>query len=110
MTPQLSNNKINYILLLLNNMNIKKNINGPYYFYKIHLNGPPDTVLFDSFVDSPVFFNPPVRSLSRLDFKFVDPRGNEFNFFNLDHSFTLEITTINNIPENTNINTFLGRI
>ena len=99
-----------YILLLLDGININNTPNGPAYFYKFLLNGLPNTYLYNTFVNSPVFLNPPIKSLNQLNFTFVNPNGGLVNFGNLNHSFTIEITTLSNLPENTNLTTFMSRI
>ena len=107
-----SYNKTNfrYVLLLVENLNNNYNPNGPSYFYKILLNGLPNSYLFNSFVQSPIYFNPPIKSINNFKFKFILPDGSFATFGNLDLSFTLEITTIDNIPENTNIATYIARL
>ena len=104
--------KINfrYVLLLVEKLNNNYNPNGPPYFYKILLNGSANSYLFNSFVQSPNYFNPPIKSITNFKFKFILPDGSFANFGNLDLSFTLEITTIDNIPENTNIATYIARL
>lgn len=99
-----------YILLLLNGVNLNNTPNGPSYFYKFLLNGQPNTYLYNSFVNSPIFINPPIKALTQLNFTFINPDGGLVNFGNLNHSFTLEITTLNNLPENTNLTTYMARM
>jgi hypothetical protein len=99
-----------YMLLLLDGINLNNTPNGPSYFYKFLLNGLPNTYLYNTFVNSPVFLNPPIKSLNQLNFTFINPDGGLVNFGNLNHSFTLEITTLSNLPENTNLTTFMSRM
>jgi len=99
-----------YLLLQCENFNNCTNPNSVSYFYKFQLNDNYNNILINNFVDAPVYLNPPIRSISQLNFNFVDPYGNDYNFYNLDHSFTLEITSIDNYPENTYINTSTSRI
>ena len=111
----LNSNNINlqgysYILLQATNLNKCSNPNGVNYFYKILLNGAPGSVLFNTFVDNPVYFNPPLKYISDFEFTFLDPNGNQFDFYGIDHSFTLEITNMSNYPENTNIPSNMARI
>lgn len=101
---------IRYILLQIENLNVHSNPGGPQFFYKILMNSTPNTYISNSFVDTPVYFNPPLKSLNKLDITFVTPSGNLVSFGNLENSFTLEITSFNNYPENTNINTSMSRI
>ncbi len=99
-----------YLLLQCTNLNTCTNPNGPPYFYKFLMNGPPNSIIYNSFVNAPVYLNPPVRFLSELEFTFVDPNGKQVNFYNRNFSLTLEIINIDNSPENTNINTFTARL
>jgi len=101
---------ISYILLLAENLNKNYNPNGPSYFYKILLNGQQNSILFNTFVPSPIYFNPPIKSLNNFKFTFILPNGKLVNFNNLNLSFTLEISTLNNLPENTNITTYMSRM
>lgn len=108
----LTYNKTNfrYILLLAENLNNNYNPGGISYFYKFLLNGLPNSYLYNTFVQTPVYFNPPIKILNNLNFTFILPNGSLVDFGNLNLSFTLEITTIDNLPENTNISTNLARI
>ena len=110
MLTNFTNSSFRYILLQANNFNLNSNINSQPYFYKILMSGLPNTYLYNTFVDATIYFNPPLKALSNFIFTFIDPNGNLINFNNQDHSFTLEITNINNFPENTNINTFTARL
>jgi len=47
---------------LVEGLNNNNNPNGPSYFYKFLINQPPGNYLFNTFVNSPVYFNPPLRS------------------------------------------------
>lgn len=100
----------NYLLLLIDGLNNNNNPNGPSYFYKFLINQPPKNYLFNTFVNSPVYFNPPISNLNTLSLTLVYPNGGLVNMGNLNYSLTFEITTINNLPENTNINTNMARI
>jgi len=99
-----------YMLLQCENFNLCSNPNSVSYFYKFQLTDDNNAIVLNKFVDAPVYLNPPIRTLSELNFNFVDPNGNDYNFFNLDHSFTLEITSLDNFPENTFINTSTSRL
>ena len=102
----------NYFLIQCNNFNQNLNPNGIDYFYKIQLNRrfANDNILFNTFVDAPITFNPPLKMLDSFDFTFYNPIGDVWNFYNTNHSFTLEITEITNYPENTNLSTYISRI
>ena len=71
-------------------------------FAKIHLAGVPGKLLYDSFVPTPIYFYEPIN-LSSLTFEFYNPDGTLFNFNGADNSFTLEITTLDNTPDETGI-------
>lgn len=86
------------------------NPNGIVYFYKIQLQGAPGNIMFNTYVDNPIYFNPPLKYLEYFDFEFLTENGNEFFFYGIDNSMTFEITTISNIPENTNLTTYVARI
>lgn len=110
LTTNFNTNGFNYILLLCDGLNFCTNPNNISYFYKFQLNGQVNKILYNTFVNTPIIINPPIKLLSKLDFTFVDPNGNPINFYGQNNSFTLEITNINNAPSNTNINTGISRI
>lgn len=99
-----------YILLLADGLNFNTSPNGPAYFYKFLLNGVANATLFNTFVNTPVYFNPPLKFLNELTLTFINSNGGLLNMGDLNYSFTLEITTLNNLPENTNISTNMSRI
>ena len=84
--------------------------NGIPYFYKIQLNGAPNTMMFNTFVDNPIYFNPPIKYIEYFDFTFLSETGIEFEFYGINNSMTFEITSITNSPENTNLATYIARI
>jgi hypothetical protein len=100
-----------YILLKSNDeqLNKCKTLNGISYFYKILLKGKPNKIMFNTFVDNPIYFNPALTYLEYLDFIFLTDNGEEFEFYSINNSMTFEITTITNCPENTNISTNIAR-
>lgn len=101
-----------YILLVCDNQAFNQclNPNGIPYFYKFQLSGGSGNMMFNTFVDNPIYFNPPIKCIESFDFKFVTTFGDEFNFYGIDNSMTFEITSIINYPENTNLSTFVARI
>jgi hypothetical protein len=101
-----------YILLVCNNQAFNQclNPNGIPYFYKFQLSGGSGNMMFNTYVDIPVYFNPPIKYIDCFDFKFVTMFGDEFDFYGIDNSMTFEITSIVNCPENTNMSTFVARI
>ncbi len=103
-------NTYDYILLQCTNFNTISNPNGSPFFCKFLMTGPPNTVMFNTFVQTPTYINPPIRTLSSLEFKFIYPNGQEVNFYNKNYSLTIEVDSFNNTPENTGINTFTARL
>lgn len=101
-----------YLLLVCKNKALNQclNPNNVAYFYKIQLSGNPGTFMFNTFVDNPIYFNPPIKYIEEFDFKFVTEVGTEFEFYGINNSMTFEITSIINNPENSNLSTFVARI
>lgn len=101
-----------YILIQCKDQNLNQclNPNGVPYFYKILLQGDPGTVMYNTYVDNPIYFNPPLKYLEYFDFTFLSSTGLEFEFYGINNSMTFEITTITNSPENTNLATYIARI
>ena len=104
-----------YILLKCKGFDRCSSSNNIKYFYKIEFdnfnnnNGNKD-IFYNSYIDNPIYFYPSLsEKIEILEFEFIDPYGNEFNFYNLENSFTLVFTCINNYPENTNLNPKVAR-
>jgi hypothetical protein len=77
---------------------------------KILLTCAPGKVLFNTFVNAPIYMHDPIPTLTELEFAFYSPDGTLFNFNGLDHSFTLEITSLVEIPKGTGVTSFIGKI
>jgi hypothetical protein len=75
------------------------------YFYRINLCGRQNTYIYDSYVKSSIIFNDPLDHLSELNLNFYSPDGSYYDFNGRDHSFVLELTCYNEVPEGTNIST-----
>lgn len=73
------------------------------YFYRINLSGRLNEIVYDSFVDTPIFYNDPVDHLHTLTIDIQTPDGEYYDFNDINHSFTLEIVTYDPIPEETNL-------
>ena len=99
--PEL-NGIYNYGLTNLKNI---KNIFG-----KINLSGLPGKIIYNSFVPFNINYESPIKSISELTFRFYTPEGKLFDFNNLNHSFVIEFTCLDKLPEDTNINVNSGRI
>jgi len=111
---QISNNSIqlggdNYVLMAakplttLNSIGPKKDV-----FAKIQLCDLPGRVLFNSHVNTSKNYEDPINKLSELEIEFYTPDGFLFDFNGVDHSFTIELTTVHDIPNATHINASTG--
>lgn len=78
-------------------------------FAKIILCDIPGNVIFNSYVATSRFYEDPLHELSELEIEFLSPDGNRIDFNGLDHSFTLEIVTVHDIPEGTGISANTGK-
>ena len=100
-----------YVLLKIEGLNFSYNPFNENYFYKFQTQKTIlNDVLFNTFVDAPLYCNPPLEELQRLRISFISPTGTPLNFKIFNYSLTLEIVTIQNASENTHINTQIGRI
>ena len=85
---------------IIGNGNVKKS------FYKINLVNTSDNrkdIAYDTFANTPIIYEEPLRKLERLTLEFVDPDGELYDFNGMDHSFVLEIITMEEIPNTTSI-------
>src|SRR5690606_28367283 len=100
----------NYIIMVANPLKTLFSV-GPIKnaFAKITLCDIPGKVLYNTFVPTAHVFDDPLESLFELEIQFYNPDGTLFNFNGLNHSFTLEIITIVDIPEGTGINASTGK-
>jgi hypothetical protein len=78
-------------------------------FAKIILCDSPGKILYNSFVSMTQLYENPISTLGDLTITFYTPDGALVNFDGLDHSFTLEIVTVNDIPKDTRINANTGK-
>ena len=78
-------------------------------FAKILLCDSPGKILYNTFVPITHYYEDPLHELFRLNISFLTPDGNLFNFNGVEHSFTIEIITVNDIPEGTGINANTGK-
>lgn len=60
--------------------------------------------IYNSFVKMKKYYYTPIHEISRLTFEFYSPTGELYDFNGIDHSFTIKITTLENILDHTNIN------
>ena len=59
-------------------------------FAKILLTDAPGSILFNQHIQLAEDLERPIKTLSEIEFKFLSPDGNLYEFNGLDHSFTLE--------------------
>jgi hypothetical protein len=75
------------------------------YFAKINLkHNTKDYMIYDTFVSTTSLLYTPI-DLSQLTISFYAPDGSLYDFCGINHSFVLEITSINYIPDETEIDT-----
>lgn len=90
----------NYIQMVVDQLQCSNSLNvNKDMFTKILLSDVPGTILFNTFVQTNKIFNEPIAKLSELDISFYSPDGELYNFNGIDHSFTIEITVIDNIKD-----------
>lgn len=93
-----------YLLILCKELSNGKSIGqNKDFFYKINLDGQYGKMLYDTFIDSPIFYTEPIGELSVMTFEFITPEGYLYDFNGVDHSFVLEIVTFEEIPEATGL-------
>lgn len=101
----------NYILMVCQEMPVIETIGSiKNAFAKILLVGIPGKTSINTFVSTPKIFYEPIQELSQLTLAFYSANGNLYDFNGLDHSFTLEITTLDELPFDTHVNTHTGKI
>jgi hypothetical protein len=84
---------------------------GETYFTKINakevgnnnLNLSKNNCLYDTFVDLPLLLNKKIVELSTLTISFHDCNHELYDFGDYEHSFVLEIITLNQVPQNTEL-------
>lgn len=64
----------------------------------------------NTYVHDPIYFHKPIPNLTELEFFFYSPDGELYNFAGSNHSFTLEIVTLGEIPKGTGITSMIGKI
>ena len=79
-------------------------------FAKILLVGIPGKTCFNTFVSTPKIFYEPIQELSQLTLSFYSPDEDLYDFNGLEHSFTIEIITLDELPFDTHINTHTGKM
>jgi hypothetical protein len=59
-------------------------------------------IVYNGFVNTPVFFNNPLPELDDLKISFYDKNGDLVRYNDFEHSMTIEIVCLDEIPEKTN--------
>ena len=78
-------------------------------FAKILLCDQPNKVIFNNFVNMNIVYDDPLYEITALDIAFYDQNGKLYNFYGMEHSYTLEIMTVNDIPSDTGISANTGK-
>lgn len=78
-------------------------------FAKIILCDSPGKVLYNTFVPITYYYNDPLHEIHDLCIQFYSYDGYLFDFSGVDHSFTIEIVSVDDIPEGTGISANSGK-
>ena len=109
----------NYILMVceelnsLINMGIIKSAFGKINLSqsdKSHSSCCHETVVYNTFVPIINYYNKPIKSLNKLTLSFYSSDGELFDFDGLEHSFAIELVTLNETPDETEISSSTGKI
>ena len=100
----------NYIIMTAEPVEVYQSISAVKNpFAKIILCDSPGKILYNTYVSMTQIYENPISSLNELTINFYTPDGVAVNFDGLEHSFTLEIVTISDIPQGTRINANTGK-
>jgi hypothetical protein len=102
--PNLSTNTLNQMITFSKVKNVFSKIQIRYDTNIVN------NIVYNSFTSNPSYVHNPIPELKELYFKFYDKFGNLLEYSDFEHSFTLEITTINEIPEGTNLSSKYPKI
>ena len=78
-------------------------------FAKIILCDSPGQILYNTFVPIYHVFDDPLNELYELTVSFYSPDGILFDFNGVEHSYTLEVVIVNDIPDGTGISASTGK-
>ena len=70
-------------------------------FAKVLLTGTQGDVIYNSFVNSPIEFEVPIPTISDINVKITDSKGEIIDFENTDFSFTIRIFELVSKPKGT---------
>ena len=77
-------------------------------FAKIQLTGIVGKFIYNSYVQTSKIYFTPINEINELSFSFYSPSGELYDFNGVDHSFTIEIITLDEIQVQTNVSTHTG--
>lgn len=93
-----------YLLFECKELNNSKNIGKiKDYYYKINLKEHKNNKAYDTFVDSPLYYNEPIESIEQLTINIYTPDGKIYDSNRIDHSFVLELITFDEVPTGSSI-------
>jgi hypothetical protein len=99
----------NYILMICDQFPVLTSLTYvKSVFAKIQLTGMVGKVIYNSFVQTPKIYFNPINEINELSFGFYSPSGELYDFNGVNHSFTIEITTLDEIQIQTNISSHTG--
>ncbi len=61
-----------------------------------------NNIIYNNFINTPVYFSNPLNKLDNLKIAFYDKNGDLVKYNDFEHSMTLEIVCLDEIPEKTN--------
>lgn len=77
-------------------------------FAKIELNNKYGRMNYDTFVATPLVYYNPIKELSELSVSYYSPSGELYDFNGLNHSFIIELITLDELPKESNFNEHAG--
>jgi len=77
-------------------------------FARISLDQSPGSMVFSYLSNPKIFDNVPLNQLNELEFSIINFDGTQYEFFDLDYSFTLEITEVVDITDGFQISSRRG--
>jgi len=100
----------NYVLMIAEPLETLSSIGSiKRAFAKIQLCDIPGKVLFNTHVNTSRFYVDSLHEVSELKVQFYTPDGFLYDFNGLDHSYTIEFVTVNDIPEGSGLSANTGK-
>jgi hypothetical protein len=69
-----------------------------------------ESIVYNTFVPIINYYNKPIKELSKLTLSFYSSDGELFDFDGLEHSFAIELVTLNETPDETEISAGTGKL